>query len=116
MTADFPAPVRKQIRTRDADQCARCGGGKGLALHPRHPAVRTPAAGVTLCQYCRADVTSFPDIAEVEGWRVPAHREPADVPLMHHHYRMHVTLTDRGTCIIHNRTLTEGADHADQID
>jgi hypothetical protein len=77
-----------QIRERDCDRCARCGGVKG-GLHIHHRWMRsagTDESGcnrVTLCSYCHNYVHAHPGSAIDDGWLVGRYGDPAEVEIQH---------------------------------
>lgn len=112
-----PATVRA-IRDRDQWACVICGGTDRLQTHHRRPrgmggtkarVSASAANGITVCVYCHTDLELNRRTAASKGWLVPQYRDPRDVPIKHRIYGW-VTLTDRGTCIVHERALTEGDD------
>lgn len=77
-----------QVRERDGDRCARCGGNRG-GLHIHHRWRRSAGSDerdcnrVTLCAYCHRWVHGNPEQAMEQGWLVSRYADPAGVPVVH---------------------------------
>jgi len=78
-----------QIKERDGNKCARCGGTGG-GLHVHHRWMRSAGEDeracnrVTLCSYCHIYVHNKPAHAVDEGWLLSRYDDPAVVPVAHH--------------------------------
>jgi len=78
----------EQIRERDGNRCARCGGVKG-GLHIHHRWMRSAGENesacnrVTLCAYCHNFVHAHPSTSIDEGWLCGRYADPAEIPVQH---------------------------------
>jgi hypothetical protein len=78
----------EQIRERDGNRCARCGGSKG-GLHIHHRWMRSAGENesacnrVTLCAYCHNFVHAHPSTSIDEGWLCGRYGDPAEIEVRH---------------------------------
>lgn len=78
----------EQIRERDGDRCARCGGNGG-GLHIHHRWMRSAGENesacnrVTLCAYCHRWVHYNPSQALEQGWLISRYSDPETVTVDH---------------------------------
>ena len=117
-----PREVERAVRIRAEGRCERCGKEVPTELHHRRFRSRggehTASNLVALCGWgnhtgCHGFAHSDDPHATLQGWAVSAWgREPHEIGIPHAVYGW-VTLTDRGTVIIHDRAPTEGDEHAE---
>jgi hypothetical protein len=81
-------PSDTEIKERDGNRCARCGGVTG-GLHIHHRMLRSAGSDeracnrVTLCAMCHNFVHMHPTISIDEGWLCGRYGDPAEVPVDH---------------------------------
>lgn len=97
MSRSFPEPVRQLIYERAGRCCERCGRhALGGSIHHRRPrgmggsrkAVTNSAVnGVLLCGSgttgCHGEVEGNRLQAIADGWLVPQHADPTEIPIKH---------------------------------
>jgi hypothetical protein len=96
----FSAAVRTTIRQRADNYCEICGRKPGVEVHHRRsrnmgstkrPETNEPANGLLTCREDHRLIEANPTLAEVMGWVVPQHADPASEMVI---YRGRAVLLD----------------------
>ena len=76
---------RKVVKLRSGGSCEKCGMTDAIHMHHRKNRSQggkwTPANVTHLCLQCHHHVTVNPNWAEIHGWNVRSHQDPAQIPV-----------------------------------